>query len=159
MLLVKTELGQRAFKERSALFNARQRSAYILFDGIKTVDKVLLAAAGIGVSQADIDHLLEQQFLAPAVAPASTSVTKQQPQDMVARALDKPALAMDPRDRYLLAKPIATRLAAGLGLRGFMLNLAVESASGFDELLALLPKLQDALGVSACREFENALKG
>jgi hypothetical protein len=50
-------------------------------------------------------------------------------------------------------------LTASLGLRGFRLNLAVESASGYAELLALLPKIQDAVGSKACRELERVLKG
>jgi len=157
MLLVKTEAGQRAFKERSPLFSARQRSAFILFDGIKTVDRVLVATAGLGVSQADIDYLVSKELLAPAVV-ASASVKTGQTPERVTAPVDVSATAISTRDRYLLAKPLATKLAAGLGLRGFMLNLAVESASGVDELVALLPKLQDALGVQACREFENALK-
>jgi len=61
--------------------------------------------------------------------------------------------------RYAEAWPIATRLTASLGLRGFKLNLAVEAASGYDELLALLPKIQDVLGPKACQELEQALKG
>ncbi len=157
MLLVKTEAGQIAFKERSPLFSARQRSAFILFDGIKTVDRVLVATAGLGVSQADIDYLVSKELLAPAVV-ASASVKTGQTPERVTAPVDVSATAISTRDRYLLAKPLATKLAAGLGLRGFMLNLAVESASGVDELVALLPKLQDALGVQACREFENALK-
>jgi hypothetical protein len=54
--------------------------------------------------------------------------------------------------------PIATKLTASLGLRGFRLNLAVERASGFDELLALLPKIQDVVGRDACSPLEQALK-
>jgi hypothetical protein len=40
-----------------------------------------------------------------------------------------------------------------------MLNMAVESAGGYQELLVLLPKIQDAVGTKACRELERALKG
>ena len=159
MLLVKTEMGQQAFKERSPLFSARQRSAFILFDGIKSVDRVLSAASGLGVCQADVDYMLAQQLLAPLVAPPSAPAKAVHPSAGATASGDEHAKVMTPRDRYLMAKPLATRLVASLGLRGFMLNLAVESASGFDELLALLPKLQDALGDSACREFEKALRG
>ena len=45
----KTEAGQQAFKQRSPLFSARQRSTFILFDGNKTLAQVLAAAAGMGV--------------------------------------------------------------------------------------------------------------
>jgi len=61
------------------------------------------------------------------------------------------------QDRYKEAKPLATKLTASLGLRGFRLNLAVEAAGGFEELLALLPKIKDAAGASACAELERTL--
>lgn len=140
----KTEVGQQAFKQRSPLLSARQRSAFILFDGTKTLDQVLAAAAGLGVTQADVDHMLAQGFLA-ASGPQLAAV--------------EAVSARTPQVRYAEAWPIATRLTASLGLRGFKLNLAVEAASGYDELLALLPKIQDVLGPKACQELEQALKG
>lgn len=142
----KTEAGQQAFKQRSPLLSARQRSAFILFDGVKTLEQVLTATAGLGVTQADVDHMLAQGLLA---------ATEQQ------AAISDAALvsARTSQVRYAEAWPIATRLTASLGLRGFKLNLAVEAASGYDELLALLPKIQDVLGPKACQELEQALKG
>lgn len=164
MKLTKTEVGQKAFKERSPLFSARQRSAYILFDGQKTVDQVLAATAGMGLSSGDVDYLVEQGFLmpvadqtaTPAVRVASVALVEQAEESAAAQ---EPPSNRTPQERYSAAKPIATKLTAGLGLRGFMLNLSVESAAGFDDLLALLPKIQDAVGTKACRELERALKG
>ena len=54
---------------------------------------------------------------------------------------------------------MATQLTASLGLRGFRLNLAVEAASGYDDLLALLPKIQAAVGNEKCAGLERALNG
>jgi hypothetical protein len=143
----KTEAGQQAFKERSALLSARQRSAFIQFDGEKPVEKVLAATAGFGVTQEDIDHLVAQGFLA--------AVEETSPMPLQSAALD----AQTKQVRYAEAKPIATELTAALGLRGFRLNLAVESAAGYDDLLALLPKIQDAVGPNAGRLLEQVLKG
>ena len=39
------------------------------------------------------------------------------------------------RRRYQSAYPLATKLTASLGLRGFRLNLAVEAAGSYEELL------------------------
>jgi hypothetical protein len=143
MKYTKTEAGQLAFKQRSPLLSARQRSAFILFDGAKTLEQVLTATAGLGVTQADVEHMLEHGLLAApepvaVVAPAASSRTPQQ--------------------RYADAYPIATRLTASLGLRGFKLNLAVEAAKGLDDLLALLPKIEEALGAQACQPLARALK-
>lgn len=161
MRLVKTELGQTAFKERSPLFSVRQRAMFILFDGKKSAADILSSAAGMGVTSADVDAMRELGFLAPspndeppaapapAVSDASSDIAPEAPG----------ASGRTDQQRYQDAKPLATQLTAGLGLRGFRLNLAVESAAGVPELLALLPKIQEAVGTKACRELEQALKG
>jgi hypothetical protein len=164
MKFVKTDLGHQAFKERSPLFSARQRSAFILFDGQKTADQVLAAAAGMGVTPEDVAHLVAQGFLAPAIHPGTALAAPVASADAVEQAEQSlsalvPPSNRSPQERYSEAKPLATQLTAKLGLRGFVLNLSVESAAGYDDLLALFPKIQDALGAKACRELERALKG
>jgi hypothetical protein len=145
----KTDVGQQAFKERSPQLSAKQRSAFILFDGAKTLEQVLAATAGLGVTPADVAHMVAQGFLvadAAAVAAAEAATAA-----ATARS------ARTPQERYAEAYPLATQLTASLGLRGFKLNLAVESASGYEDLLALLPKIQGAVGHEACRRLEQAL--
>lgn len=162
MKLIKTETGQQAFKARSPLFSARQRTAFIMFDGNKTVEQVVAGAAGLGLTQADVDHMVEQSFLTPAPGEAFLAEAHAQ-QVAVDEAAASSFKARSAQDRYKEAKPLATKLTAGLGLRGFRLNLAVESAGGFDELLALLPKIKDAVGakdpagVKECAELERTL--
>lgn len=159
MKYIKTEAGQQAFKERSPLFSVRQRSTFILFDGNKTLDQVLAATGGMGVTAADVAHMVEQGFLAfvpgsaAAPGPVPTAEALQQAEDAA-----QPPSNRSAQERYADAKPIATKLTASLGLRGFRLNLSVESAAGFDDLLTLLPKIQEAVGSKAARELERALK-
>jgi hypothetical protein len=161
----KTEVGQQAFKERSPLISARQRSAFIMFDGEKTVEKVLGATHGLGVTQADVDHLVAQGFLMPAKSAASSPAKEVEVDiDLDIDFAEPTADSAHPgkasrQSRYAAAKPIATQLTASLGLRGFRLNLAVEAASGYEELLKLLPKIQEAVGPNACSELEQVLKG
>jgi hypothetical protein len=145
----KTEVGQLAFKERSPQLSARQRSAFILFDGVKTLEQVLAATAGLGVTPADVEHMVQQGFIAAAQAAAAAPEA----------AAGGGGGERTPQQRYSDAYPLATKLTATLGLRGFKLNLAVEAASGYDDLLALLPKIQDAVGAQAAAELERALKG
>jgi len=175
MQLTKTALGQVAFKERSAQLSPRQRTAFILIDGRKTVAQVLASTSGMGVSQSDIDQMLELGFVVPA---HNEDTVFSQPGDLgelgdltapdaltdlgdltEPDALTEVGPQLSKQERYLQAKILATQLTAGMGLRGFRLNMAVESAAGFDELQALLPKLQAALGVAACKPFEAALQG
>jgi hypothetical protein len=156
MKLIKTETGQQAFKARSPLFSARQRTAFIMFDGNKTVEQVLAAAASLGLTAEDVEHMVAHDMLAPApgeTASAQPAATPLQAAQAALTAFNARSI----QDRYTEAKPLATKLTAALGLRGFRLNLAVEAAGGYDELLALLPKIQDAVGVKAAEELERIL--
>ena len=171
MSYVKTEQGQAAFRERSALFSARQRAAFILFDGVKPVERVLAATASLGTTRLDIEHmvthgLLKETAVSGALAAAAVAPSMTAPAPVAAAAPPPapvqnaaPISTRTPQERYSQAKPLATQLTASLGLRGFMLNLGVESASGYDDLLALFPKIQTAVGAKKCEALEQALKG
>lgn len=148
MKYIKTDVGQQAFKDRSPLLSAKQRSAFILFDGVKTVEQVL---AAVGLTQADVEHLLAHGLI--AADPSALAAADAAAAAATARS------ARTPQQRYAEAYPLATQLTASLGLRGFKLNLAIEAAAGYDELLALLPRIQEAAGPQACKAFEQALKG
>ena len=158
MNYIKTEVGQKAFKERTPLLSGRQRSMFILFDGARSPEAVLAATAGLGTSVADVVHMVEQGFLTlpQAASPAADFFSS-----TVAMAATEPmplqSLVLSQQERYRAAKPLATALTATLGLRGVWLNLAVERAEGFEQLRALLPKIQDAAGVAACRALEQVL--
>jgi hypothetical protein len=65
MLIVKTESGQRVMKDRSVPLSPRQRSAFILVDGKRSLEEVLKATAPMGVTRQDIEHLLELGLVAP----------------------------------------------------------------------------------------------
>lgn len=157
----KTEAGQKAFGERSALFSARQRVAFILFDGVKSVEQVLAYTRSFGITQPDIEHMVTQGFLkdkaaSDAADAAVEAVAASQPAPLQA---SEAVTLRTLQERYSQAKPLATQLTASMGLRGFMLNLGVESASGYDDLLALFPKIQAALGAKKCEALERTLKG
>ena len=156
MILVKTEAGHLALKDRALGLSPRQRSAFILFDGKRSVSDVL--AAGLGVTQQDIEQMLDLGMLGVAgdgdagvVAPLSIQV----PAAPCATALDS---GRTPQERYQAAYPIAARLTASLGLRGFKLNLQVEGATSFEELLALAPKITAAVSPQMAAELESALR-
>jgi hypothetical protein len=150
MKLVKTEIGQKVLKDRSVPLSPRQRAAFILFDGRNTVDQVLGATGTVGVTKEDISELLRLGLLeqadgtvtvAPgAAAPAATACSERTPQQ-----------------RYQDAYPVATKLTAALGLRGFRLNLAVEGALNYEQLRDVAPRIRDAVGDAAYAELDRAL--
>lgn len=155
MGVAKTEAGLQVMKDRSVSLTPRQRSAFILVDGRRTLDELLAASAAIGASRADIEHLFALGLIedtTPGSSPAEQAAA--QARDEAARAHN----ARPPMQRYQDAYPIATRLTAELGLRGFRLNLAVEAAGNYDQLLALAPRIRETVGAEKYRPLDDALK-
>ena len=77
MVLVKTQAGQAALKDRHGSLTSRQRSAFILFDGKRSTGEVLAATAAMGITQEDVQAMIAHGLLAPlsgagaAVPPAA----------------------------------------------------------------------------------------
>ncbi|MDB5886853.1 MAG: hypothetical protein JWR74_3024 [Polaromonas sp.] len=169
-------MGQLAFQNRSVPLTQRQRSAFIQFDGKRALDQIMSTMSGLGVTPGDIDHLVALGFLAPGFVPPIAAVL---PDASVAQkgqgapegksapiegfSMAPPSVAADglptanAQAHYSKAYPIATRLTARLGLRGFRLNLAVEAAGDLDKLRELAPKIKSAIGPEKFQELEAAL--
>jgi hypothetical protein len=159
MRYVKTEAGQRALKERSPQLSSRQRLAMILFDGKNTDDQVLASTANLGVISIDIDHLLALGYISAAeeiVPRAARPVTSVEVPVPATPLVEAPAPSKS--ERFVRAWPMAIRLVGGLGLRGFRLKSTVAAAAGYDELVALLPAITDALGPEKVRELKEMLR-
>ena len=154
MLMVKTEEGHRVMKDRSVPLTPRQRSAFILFDGKRTMEDVLKATASTGVCREDLDKLVELGLLTDG-APRETAAENAAAEAAVAAVAHHKHRT--PQERYAEAYPIATRLTASLGLRGFRLNLAVEGATSYEQLLQVAPRIRDAVGPEKYRPLEDAL--
>jgi hypothetical protein len=154
MIACKTQTGQQVLKDRSIPLTPRQRSALILFDGRRTVDEVLAATATTGVTREDIQRLLDLKLIED-VAPDRTAAEVAAVQ--AAHDADERHKHRSAQERYAEAYPIATALTAGLGLRGFRLNLAVEAATSFEELLAVAPKIREAVGEEKFKPLDKAL--
>jgi len=165
MIYTKTELGQRLFKARDPVLTPRQRSAFILFDGVRRLDEVLLATTALGITQADVRHMLESGLLAPVAVAAAPGPEGAAPFEEGEASVDF-SLSLLPQDsarterqRFNDAYPVAVALTASLGLRGFRLNLAVEAAGNYQALLAVAPRIREAVGVTQYRALERALLG
>jgi hypothetical protein len=157
MILVKTETGQRALKDRSVPLSPRQRSAFILFDGKRSVDDVL--AAGMGIAREDIDQMVELGVLAP-VGGTPSAVPVSAGSELVPTSTGAAASIGSGRSRqqrYKDAYPIATQLTGSLGLMGFRLNLQVEGTASYEDLVALAPKIRTAVGPEKAAALDKAL--
>ena len=139
MIYTKTELGKTALHDKSLALTPRQRSAFIMFDGKRASDDVLKLTTALGVTAEDINRLVTLGLLAAGnaapVAGLPETVTVSAPSlapvvGAVSPEAPKPALSN--QDQYAKAYPIAVRLTSNLGLRGFRLNLSVESAGDLE---------------------------
>jgi hypothetical protein len=170
MIYTKTESGKAALQDRSSGLVPRQRSAFIMFDGKRSAADVLKATSGLGVTPADVEQMVTLGWLEPVgaststpapLSPASSAsgvpVSAKSSSAPVSSADSGVAPTLDTQAHFLKAWPIATRLTADLGLRGFRLNLAVESASDLPKLKELAPKIKEAVGADKFRELEIAL--
>lgn len=163
MIFIKTALGQTSLQHRSVALTPRQRAAFIMFDGKRSFDEVLKASSGLGVTQEDVNHLVSLGLLAaqavpeiePVVVTAAVPLAGQGSAELSHTASGLPTASA--QARYSKAYPIATRLTASLGLRGFRLNLAVEGANDLDKLKQLGPKIKELVGPERFLELENAL--
>lgn len=168
MIFMKTELGQAALQNRSLGLTQRQRTAFIMFDGKRDTPEVLKATAGMGVTAEDVSYLVAMGLLAPlqsrssptAVTTPVSAVVTAAAQAQTGAVLSQTAdgqPTVTAQARYSKAYPVASRLTAALGLRGFRLNLAVEAAGDLDKLKELAPKIREAVGPEKFLELENAL--
>ena len=169
MVLVKTPAGQEALKHRHGSLSSRQRSAFILFDGKRTTGEILAATAAMGITQDDVQAMVAQGLLAPVggqmpaaaanpvAGPATPALAEAPATDLGTVASPVEGSGRSPMERYQAAYPIATELTAGLGLRGFRLNLAVEGAGSFEDLAALAPKIREAVGDAKFERLDKAL--
>jgi len=170
MVLVKTQAGQEALKDRHGSLSSRQRSAFILFDGKRSTAAILAATAPMGITQGDIQAMIDQGLLEPMGSQGQSSSLGgsggSDPAAAAPRAAEGEASVgkvpaegsgRSPMERYQAAYPIAAELTAGLGLRGFRLNLAVEGAGSFEDLATLAPKIREAVGDAKFERLDKAL--
>lgn len=161
MYLIKTPAGQQAFKERHADLSQRLRSAFLLFDGSRSLAQVVEATSALGVSKDDILALIPKGWL--AVKDAEGGEVAAAAQLAADAGKSAPALApaeVDPQSvaqRYRKAYPMAVSITGSLGLKGFRLNLAVEAAMGYEQLVELAPRIRDAAGNKAYEPLHKAL--
>lgn len=147
MSMSKTAAGQQVLRNRSAGLPPRLRGALILIDGQRSLEEVLSATANSGVTRADIERLMALGLVAD------------EPGDSYPMPLLNVSAAADgARERYLRAYELATRLTASLGPRGQRLSLAVEGAASLEELQALAPQIQAAVGAEAFAPLGEALR-
>jgi hypothetical protein len=156
MRYTKTDAGKQAISDRSTALSSRQRSALIIVNGERSLEVLLKMVEGLGITLTDLEHM-ESLGLIAKIQEESLIVTN----TVTAKnsAIDSNVLVGEAQLRYSRAYPLATQLTAKMGLRGFRLNLAVEAAGSYSQLVELFPKIKEAAGAEKSLALENALRG
>jgi hypothetical protein len=155
MRYIKTDAGKLAISDRSTSLSSRQRSALIIINGERSLEVLLKMVEGLGVTLADIEHM-EAQGLIAKVVDAKPLETVAVSSNVV---IESNVELNEAQQRYSRAYPLATQLTAKMGLRGFRLNLAVEAAGSYSQLIELFPKIKEAVGAEKAIGLEKALRG
>ena len=162
----KTEAGRQEIKARSQVTGRAQRTLLLLIDGKRDVAELLASVSG--TSPADLDALAALGLI---VAVDQTDVMQPIPQAVPpASAPAAPAAGsavpdwQDTRSGYVdLSSALTETIARELGLRGFVLTMAVERASTLDELRAVAERTINAVaerkGLAQGRVVRRALFG
>ena len=157
MLYIKTDAGKDAITVRSDLISQKQRAGLILINGERSLDDILKMVGGIGFTMADVSHMAELGLI--VVLSDSASASSNSSKLASAEPLGGLVDTETAQSRYKSAYPLATQLTASMGLRGFRLNLAVEAAGSYAQLVQLFPKIKEAAGAEKSKALEDSLRG
>ena len=176
MIWIKTEAGRVEIRSRARVRERAQRTLLLLIDGSRTQAMLLSDLAGI--SDADFLALQALGLIAPAPAPGpgagdrAAPLSASSPASYPASPPAPAVWAAVPADADADAAPLdyaqftamLTKLISGeLGLRGFVLTLAVEKAGTADELQAVaqraLTQIRERKGDAAAAAARRALYG
>ena len=132
MIWGKTEAGRLEMQSRSLVKERARRNLLLLIDGVKTDDMLLEGLAGI--TAADFRALQELGLITPVAEHATGRASRMAALQQAAAA---PAAAAAPLDYSQFTAALTQMISTELGLRGFVLTLAVEKASTIEELRAV----------------------
>ena len=162
MIWTKTEAGRVEIRSRALVRERAQRTLLLLIDGVRS-DEMLLSDLA-GSSAADFLTLQALGLITATQLPAAldNAAPPPLPPPAVAPAADADADAA-PLDYAQFTAVLTQLISSELGLRGFVLTLALEKAGTADELQAVaqraLTQIRERKGDAAAAAARQALYG
>lgn len=160
MIWSKTDAGRTEMQARALVKERAQRNLLLVIDGIKTEEMLLGNLAGI--TAADFAALHSLGLIAPMGSSASGSRSGGSPSGRAA-APAAPAAESAPVDYAQFTEALTQMISRELGLRGFVLTLAVEKAGTIEELQAVatrtLAQIAERKGEPAAAAARRTLYG
>ena len=162
MIWTKTEAGRIEMQARAVVKERPQRNLLLVIDGIKTEEMLLANLAGI--SAKDFVELHSLGLIAPVVASGRSGSQQARPGGAAAPEQSAPATApAAPLDYAQFTTTLTQMISKELGLRGFVLTLAVEKAGTAAELQSVatrtIDQIRERKGDAAAAAAQRALYG
>lgn len=156
MIWTKTEAGRTEIQTRALVKERPQRNLLLVIDGVKSDEMLLANLAGITADDFSVLHSLG--LIAPVQASARSATQQGKPAG--APTAEVPA---EPLDYAQFTATLTQMISKELGLRGFVLTLAVEKAGTAEELQAVaqrtIAQVRDRKGDAAAAAAQRALFG
>ena len=130
MIWAKTEAGRVEMQSRALVKDRARRNLLLLIDGVKS-DEMLLGGLA-GITSADFDALRELGLIEAMAEPSGSRSSRPGPAPVPTPAA--PAAPAAPLDYAQFTAALTQMISTELGLRGFVLTLAVEKAGTIEEL-------------------------
>jgi hypothetical protein len=159
LIWAKTDAGRTEIQARALVKERALRNLLLVIDGVKS-DEMLLANLA-GITAADFEALQSLGLIAPLVASPSRAGGSTSTRSAAAQPVDDEPAA--PLDYGQFTATLTQLISKELGLRGFVLTLAVEKAGTIEELQAVaqrtLAQIADRKGEAVAGAARRALYG
>ena len=164
MIWVKTDAGRAEMQNRALVKERARRNLLLLIDGLKSEEMLLANLAGI--TAADFQELRKLDLIAPAAgavtvgnpARAGSAAGAETTRPTSSMPLDVKSL-----DYSAFTAALTQLISTHLGLRGFVLTLAVERASTIEDLKAVaqrtIDQIRDRRGEATATAARQTLYG
>ena len=157
MIWTKTEAGRIEIQARAVIKERPQRNLLLVIDGVKTEEMLLASMAGI--SETDFVDLHVLGLITPVLTSGRSAPRSSRFGVLPA---PEPATAAAPIDAQFSAT-LTQMISSELGLRGFVLTLAVEKAATAQDLQAValraIEQIRERKGDAAAVTAQRALFG
>jgi len=132
VIWAKTEAGRVEMQSRALVKDRARRNLLLLIDGVKS-DEMLLGGLA-GITTADFDALRELGLIEAMAEPTGSRSSRPGPAPVPLPTPAAPAAPAEPLDYAQFTAALTQMISTELGLRGFVLTLAVEKAGTIEEL-------------------------
>lgn len=161
MIWTKTEAGRIEIQARNVVKERPQRNLLLVIDGVKTEEMLLANLAGI--SAKDFSDLQVLGLIAPLVASPRSGGRSSGGATVAEPPAVAPATVDVSLDYAQFTATLTQMISKELGLRGFVLTLAVEKAGTAQELQAVaqrtIEQIRERKGDAAALTAQRALFG